>query len=244
MARSWLSDAFLRAFSQAGIGTGQRPHDLRIHDRRLWRRVAIHGPVGLGDAYVDGWWDCDAIDQFFDRAFRADLPAKLRFCPSVLVACASDLIVNHQTRRRARHDIHAHYDLGNDLFEAMLDRRMVYSCAYWDQATTLDEAQEAKLDLICRKLHLRPGLSLLDIGCGWGGLARFAAERFGCSVVGVTLSPSQAEVARERTGCRSRSASRTIAMSPAGSTAWFRSGCSSTSARGTTARSCSPSGAS
>src|SRR6185295_7694888 len=90
-----------------------------------------------------------------------------------------------------------HYDLGNDLFQAMLGRRLVYSCGYWNNATTLDEAQEAKLDLVCRKLGLRRGMRVLDIGCGWGEALKFAAERYGVSGVGVTVSQEQAEFARQ-----------------------------------------------
>ncbi|EQD78030.1 cyclopropane-fatty-acyl-phospholipid synthase, partial [mine drainage metagenome] len=85
-----------------------------------------------------------------------------------------------------------HYDTGNDLFEAMLGKRLVYSCGYWAQADNLDDAQAAKLDLICRKLRLKPGMRVLDIGCGWGEALKFAAERYGASGVGVTVSKEQA----------------------------------------------------
>jgi cyclopropane-fatty-acyl-phospholipid synthase len=190
-----------RALDAAGIViNGPNPWDPQVHDGRVFRRVLLHGAIGLGDAYVDGWWDCAALDRLFDRALRAGLPSRLWWTPPVLGAWLGERVFNRQTRPRAGRSVRAHYDLGNDLFEAMLDSRMVYSCALWDGAATLEEAQEAKLELICRKLGLQEGMTLLDIGCGWGGLAAFAAERFGTSVVGVTLSPEQAALARER--CR------------------------------------------
>ena len=187
--------------AEAGITlNGDRPWDIRINNPALARRVARHGLVGLGDAYVDGWWDCEALDQFFERAFRADLPSRLWLNPSVVGAWLYETLFNEQSIRNAPGRIRAHYDMGNDIFEATLDPLLQYTCALWDDADTLDQAQEAKLDLICSKLGLRPGMTLLDIGCGWGGMARFAATRYGCSVVGVTLSNEQAQYAR--TFCR------------------------------------------
>jgi len=105
-------------------------------------------------------------------------------------------VLNLQSGRRALAVGERHYDLGNDLFEAMLGQRLVYSCGYWREAGDLDAAQEAKLDLVCRKLGLRPGMRVLDIGCGWGEALKFAAERYGVTGVGVTISREQAEYAR------------------------------------------------
>jgi cyclopropane-fatty-acyl-phospholipid synthase len=178
---------------------GDRPWDLVVRDDRLFRRLVVHGLVGLGDAYVDGWWECAALDEFFHRALRAGLPARLRFVgPRVLLECARHAVLNLQTRAAARANSRSHYELGNDLFVAMLDApTLAYTCGYWrGGATTLEEAQVAKADLICRKLGLRPGQRVLDVGCGWGGFARFAAERYGASVVGVTLSDEQLAHAR------------------------------------------------
>jgi cyclopropane-fatty-acyl-phospholipid synthase len=187
--------------ASAGITlNGDQPWDIAVHDSRLFRRVMWGGLIGLGDAYVEGWWDCPAVDQLFDRSLRADLPAALRSAPPNWFHLVRESILNLQTRRRARRHGLFHYDLGDDLFSRMLDRRMIYSCAQWDGAASLDEAQERKLALICRKLDLRPGHRLLDIGCGWGGLARFAAERHGCRVVGITVSDAQARAAADR--CR------------------------------------------
>ena len=105
-------------------------------------------------------------------------------------------MINLQSVSRSKDVAYKHYDIGNELYETMLDSRMIYSCAYWDNALTLDEAQEAKLDLICRKLKLKSGESVVDIGCGWGGFARFAAEKYQVKVLGITISEEQAKKAR------------------------------------------------
>jgi cyclopropane-fatty-acyl-phospholipid synthase len=188
-----------KSLADADIRTdGARPWDVRVLDDRLWRRVAVRGLPGLFDAWVDGWWACEQPDEMFARALRAGLAERLVWTSPNLLAFARDRLMNPQTVRRARRHIRDHYDLGNDLFESMLDRRMNYSCAYWRGAATLDQAQENKLELICRKLGLGPGMRLLDIGCGWGGLIGYAAERYGCECVGITLSAAQANFAAER----------------------------------------------
>jgi len=174
---------------------GDRPWDLQVHDPKLFARVFAHGSLGLGEAYMDGWWDAGRLDQFFARVIAARLDRRLAL-PRKAARWALGHLVNLQSGRRAWRVGERHYDLGNDLFERMLDRRMIYSCGYWKAADTLDEAQEAKLDLCCRKLGLKPGMHLLDIGCGWGGMARYAAEHYGVSVVGLTVSREQAEYAR------------------------------------------------
>jgi len=180
----------LLALADVRIG-GPRPWDLTVHDDRLYARVLAHGSLGLGESYMDGWWDCDALDEFIHRILRANLDERVQPWKDALRVLRARL-TNLQKPSRAFQIGRRHYDIGNDLFSRMLDRRMIYSCAYWRDAATLDEAQEAKLDLVCRKLGLRPGLRVLDIGCGWGGTARFAAERYGVSVLGVTVSAEQA----------------------------------------------------
>jgi cyclopropane-fatty-acyl-phospholipid synthase len=153
------------------------------------------GIRGILDAYVEGWWDCERLDELAARVLAADwnLPASSKL--SLLWRQLAARLLNRQTRRGSL-AIRRHYDLGNDLFRAMLDRRMVYSCAYWSEAADLDRAQEAKLDLVCRKVALKPGMRVLDIGCGWGSFAKFAAERYGVAVVGITLSQNQFELGR------------------------------------------------
>ncbi|HET7676190.1 MAG TPA: cyclopropane fatty acyl phospholipid synthase [Gammaproteobacteria bacterium] len=175
---------------------GGRPWDIRVHDPRLFTRAFAEGSLGVGEAYMDGWWDCARLDEFFARLLRAQIDTQVLTWKDALRSLRARLI-NLQSRSRAFEIGRRHYDNGNRLYQCMLDSRMMYSCGYWKDATTLDEAQEAKLDLVCRKLGLEAGMRLLDIGCGWGGMARFAAERYGVEVVGVTVSEQQANYARE-----------------------------------------------
>lgn len=178
---------------------GDRPWDIAVHDERMFRRMLAQGSIGAGESYMDGWWDCAQLDEMFARVFRARVERTLHSWRGVTNVMLANLR-NPQSRRRAFVVGERHYDIGNDLYERMLDRRMIYSCGYWRTAQDLDTAQEHKLDLVCRKLGLERGMRVLDIGCGWGGAARFAAERYGVSVVGITVSKAQAELARER--CR------------------------------------------
>jgi cyclopropane-fatty-acyl-phospholipid synthase len=175
---------------------GDRPWDVRVHDERLYARILKHGTIGVGEAYMDGWWDCDAIDEMITRVFRAGVNRRI-FSPLDLARVARAKLVNLQRGDRAYHVGRRHYDVGNDLYERMLDKRMIYSCGYWRSATNLDDAQEAKLALIRDKLQIESGMRVLDIGCGWGGAARYLAETTGCEVVGVTVSEEQAKLARE-----------------------------------------------
>lgn len=175
---------------------GDKPWDIQVHNPKVFSRVLIHGSLGLGEAYLDGWWNCEEIDGFVQRLYEANLPARLPNWADRAQLLAA-VLLNLQSGSRAFEVGKQHYDIGNDLYQAMLDRRMIYSCGYWKSATNLDQAQEAKLDLVCRKLFLEPGMRVLDIGCGWGGAARFAAERYGVEVVGVTVSEQQANFARQ-----------------------------------------------
>ncbi len=188
---------------KAGIDVaGSQPWDIRVHDERFWDRVASQRELGLGESYMDGWWDCDSIDQFITKIQSADLRSHIRITPTLAFHMAKSVAVNHQTVKRAAANASYHYNIGNDLYERMLGDRMVYSCGYWrngnEPVKTLDAAQDAKLDLVCRKLGLQPGMRLLDIGCGWGGLAKFAAERYGVSVVGISPALEQVTEATKR----------------------------------------------
>ena len=175
---------------------GGRPWDLRVQDEHVFARAFAHGSLGLGEAYMDGWWDADDLDGFFFRVLDAHLDEHLKNFDT-LRAHLRARFINLQRGRRAFKIGKAHYDLGNDLFSAMLGKRLVYSCGYWVQANNLDDAQAAKLDLVCRKLQLKPGMRVLDIGCGWGEALKYAAENYGVTGVGVTVSQQQAEFARE-----------------------------------------------
>jgi len=178
------------------IINGDRPWDLQVRDRRAYERVLRDGTIGFGESYMDGWLDCERIDEMAVRAYQAELSQKVDLRTAIFEAFKSR--VNPFGSRTRSHEIgEKHYDVGNDLFEIMLDRYMIYSCGYWRRAQTLDQAQKDKLDMTCRKLMLEPGMRLLDIGCGWGGLARYAAEHYGISVVGVTVSRQQLELGRK-----------------------------------------------
>ncbi|MER2996562.1 cyclopropane fatty acyl phospholipid synthase [Pontibacter populi] len=176
---------------------GPDPWDLHVHDERFYKRILTEGTLGLGESYMDGWWDCDHIDQFVFKVIRADLyrQAKLGW-RSVLQLLLAKLW-NMQRKGKAAQNAQRHYDIGNKLYQLMLDKRLVYSCGYWKDTDNLDQAQKNKLDLICRKLYLKPGQRVLDIGCGWGSFAKYAAENYGVEVVGVTVSKEQAALARE-----------------------------------------------
>lgn len=174
---------------------GSAPTDPIIREPRFYSRVYAHGSLGLGESYMDGWWDVESLDGFLARLLEGRLDQRVRTVDDLLTHWRAR-VLDLQKHGRAEVVARRHYDAGNDLFAAMLGRRMIYSCAYWRHATTLDAAQEAKLDLVCRKLRLRPGMRVLDIGCGWGDALAFAAERYGVHGVGVTLSARQAEHAR------------------------------------------------
>lgn len=189
-----------RLFAQGGVKVnGSAPWDIQLHDTAVLDQVLARGNLGLGEAYMDGRWDCERLDELFCRLLRARLGEQVRPVPMLFQALRARLF-NRQTGRRAWHVGERHYDLGNAFYAAMLDPRMTYTCALWDGAGTLADAQDAKLDLVCRKLGLMPGMTLLDIGCGWGGLMAYAAERYGVECVGVTVSREQLEWARERHG--------------------------------------------
>lgn len=179
---------------------GDRPWDMRVHDDRLFRRLLRGGSLALGESYMDGWWDCDALDTFSFRVHRAGVREKATHSWRFYWNVAKAYLLNPQGPSRAYSIGEQHYDIGNDLYRAMLDDRMVYSCAYWDDAQTLDDAQAAKLDLIGQKIGLAPGDRVLDIGCGWGSFAQYAAQTYGAHVVGITVSEEQAHLARQR--CR------------------------------------------
>jgi cyclopropane-fatty-acyl-phospholipid synthase len=181
----------------AGIELGgTRPHDLRVNDERFYEKGLAGGFSGIRDAYVEGWWETDRLDEVTCRVLSSSVALPYADRVTLATSAVVGRLANLQSVRKAN-QVRAHYDLGDDLFAAMLDHRKIYSCAYWRKADTLDDAQEAKLELICRKLALQPGMRVLDIGCGWGGFARYAAERHGVSVVGLTVSRDQARLAEE-----------------------------------------------
>lgn len=175
---------------------GSRPWDIQVHNEEFFPRVFAYGSVGFGESYMEGWWDCEQIDEMACRAARAELQRHFRPLSDVFYLLSARLLELGRCRRASELG-QRHYDLGLDLFQSMLDKRMMYRCAYWKDAKTLDEAQDRKLDLIARKLQLEPGMRVLDIGCGWGGAIHYFAEKYGVSGVAVTPSPNQYEAARD-----------------------------------------------
>lgn len=179
---------------------GHAPWDIQVYEESVYRDVLTKGTLGLGQAFIEGRWDCKRLDEFFHRVMRADIDekmggmAKLKLLGEVI----RHTLFNLQAPHRAYQVAQQHYDIGNDVFEAMLDSSMSYSCAYWQHANTLEEAQLNKLDMICRKLDLQPGDTVLEIGCGWGGLAKHMAQHYGAQVVGITVSVEQQAFARAR----------------------------------------------
>ena len=174
---------------------GGRAWDIRVHDDSFFHRVLAHGSLGLGESYMDGSWDAVELDSMMCHLLEARLDQRVHTLDDYWFALRSRFF-NLPKRRPFEIGQH-HYDLGNDLYHAMLGKRLVYSCGYWPNAANLDEAQEHKLDLCCRKLMLAPGMRLLDIGCGWGEALTFAAEHYKAIGVGVTVSEQQVTLGRE-----------------------------------------------
>jgi len=182
---------------KAGITfNGPGDADIQVTNPEFYKRVLRSGSLGLGESYMDGWWEVKRLDEFIFRVLDASLDEKIhtwRLLPYYLNA----RIFNYGRRSKAYEIGRRHYDLGNNLFQKMLDKRMVYSCGYWKDADNLDEAQEAKLELICRKIQLEPGMRILDVGCGWGSFCKYAAEKHGIEAVGITVSKEQVMLAKE-----------------------------------------------
>ena len=174
---------------------GSGDADIQVINPEFYHRVLRQGVLGLGESYMDGWWEVKKPDEFIYHLITASLHEKVKtwkVIPHILKA----KILNAGKVSKAYEVGHKHYDIGNTLFQKMLDKRMVYSCGYWKEANNLEEAQEAKLDLICRKLDFKPGMKVLDVGCGWGGFCKYAAQKYGVEVTGITISKEQAEWAK------------------------------------------------
>jgi len=185
--------------NSAGITiNGDKPYDIQVHDEGVYSRILREGSLGLGEAYMDGSWDCESLDQFFYKVLSANLDGKIKKNLSMLLPIVLNFFLNAGRKSKAFEVGEKHYDIGNDLYEAMLGDRMVYTCGYWNKAKNLDEAQEAKLDLVCRKIGLKKGQKILDIGSGWGSFISFAAEKYEVNAVGVTVSKEQKALADEK----------------------------------------------
>lgn len=184
--------------SRAGVGVdGRQPWDLRVLDDRFYGRVAAQASLGFGDSYVDGWWECPRIDELIHRLLSHDLEAELGTDLGVRLQLLKAKLWNLQAPSRSP-AVAAHYDLGNEFFERVLGKTVMYSCAYWRRAGDLDAAQLAKIELVANKLDVVAGDHVVDLGCGWGALAEHLATTRGCRVTAVTISPAQASYVRRR----------------------------------------------
>lgn len=176
---------------------GTHPWDIHIHNDNLYNCLIAQGSLGLGESYMDGWWDVDQLDEFFNKILRINLKKELGLNTPLILNYLQGKIFNLQKKSRAFEIGKRHYDIGDDLYKLMLDKRLTYSCGYWKNAKTLDEAQEAKLDLICKKLNLKKGQKVLDIGSGWGSFIKYASENYGVECVGITVSKGQMNYANK-----------------------------------------------
>jgi cyclopropane-fatty-acyl-phospholipid synthase len=179
---------------------GDRPWDLQVHRRQFYGELLRNGSLALGDGYVRGDWDCDHLSEMISRLLKsgANRPLALQGRLFESIQWLSDQILNPQGITQSLRVGRRHYDIDPRVYEAMLGPSMAYSCGYWRHATNLDDAQEAKLHLVCKKLELKPGDRLLDVGCGWGALARVASQHYGAEVVAITISNRQASYIREK----------------------------------------------
>lgn len=194
---------------------GNAPGDVKIHNPRVFRRAALWGTLGVGDSYADGDFTvCGDLSDFFKKWMRYRMrkrTVQLENSPNTahaveqrsysfpdLAIRAKRMLSNQQDILRAKRVGERHYDIGNDLYEAMLGPTMAYSCAYWAGANTLDRAQNNKYRIICEKLDLKPGDTVLEVGCGWGGFAAYAARNYGVRVVGVSISKEQIKYVEEK----------------------------------------------
>ncbi len=175
---------------------GKNSWDIQIHDPKAADLILAQGSKGLGESYMAGMWDCQRIDELICLILHSKLDAKIKSLSTLWYSLRAQ-ILNHQTRTRAWEVGETHYDIGNDFFAKMLDPYMTYTCGYWDKADNLNDAQLAKLDLVCQKLDLKPGMHVLDIGCGWGSFMHYAAENYGVTCTGVTISKEQAEYGQQ-----------------------------------------------
>lgn len=170
---------------------GSRPWDMQVRNPHFLKSLIAGGSLALGEGYMQHFWDVESIDQFFYHLISAKLDQKIKLNLNLCFQFMKQKLFNLQSKNRAFDIGKYHYDLGNDLFQAMLDKRMVYTCGYWRDSDNLNDAQDAKLKLTCEKMQLKPGMRVLDIGCGWGSFAKYAAENYGVEVVGISVSKEQ-----------------------------------------------------
>jgi len=198
MAKKGIKQTLTHLFSLADVQiNGNRPWDIQVHNPKFYQRVLAESDMGLGEAYMDGWWDCKRIDLLIEKILRANLEKRIKNKKSLIWFALKAKLINRQNKSRSLKVAKEHYDLDNKLYEFMLDKNMQYTCGYWRKAKNLEKAQEDKLDLVCRKLQLKKGDKVLELGSGFGGFARYAAKKYGCHVTCYNISKEQVEYARK-----------------------------------------------
>ncbi|MCK5449494.1 cyclopropane fatty acyl phospholipid synthase [Candidatus Pacearchaeota archaeon] len=192
-----LKKSLERIFNIANINfNGNNPWDIQVHNNNFYQKVLAQGSLGFGESYMDGWWDCEKIDELIYRIFNSELINKFNR-RGILWDILKAKVLNLQNKKRSKKVAEEHYDLSPKLYESFLDPYNQYTCGYFKDTNNLNKAQEQKLDLICKKLKLSSKDKVLDIGCGWGGFAKFASEKYGCHVTGISISDEQIKYAKE-----------------------------------------------
>lgn len=185
---------------------GEDPAEIHVHNHRFFRRVLLHGEIGFGEGYMDGDWTTPDLTGLI-AAMIENLERIPHMSGSRMKATGYHVLKTfntfahwrrRNTRQNSQRNIHAHYDLSNDFYALWLDPSMTYSSAWFNGAEDLRQAQENKYQRLCEKLRLRPGMHVLEIGCGWGGFSIHAAHHYGVKVTAITISEEQYRKARER----------------------------------------------
>jgi len=187
----------------------KRDWDIVVNDPTYFNDITSKGTIGVGESYMDGKWDCDAIDILFDKILFNKLEQKIQFENIAdKIKIVTSYLFNQQMKEDPYKVEKVHYDIGNNIYINMLGNTMAYSCGYWTsptsptspithEAKSLDEAQNNKFDLICKKLQLQRNDHVLDIGSGFGGLAKYMVDNYGCKVTGINISKEQLKYSRE-----------------------------------------------
>ena len=191
-----MKNKFITIANQIGVEiNGPNAWDIQIHNESLYSRLFRDGSLGAGESYMDGWWDCNDLVELSFRVAKNNL--LLESGLPLFVHTTRSFLLNLQNKIRARIVGECHYDLPIPLWEKMLGASMIYTNGIWQDTDDLDTAGFAKYDLVCRKLELKKGDTLLELGCGWGAFLKYAATHYGCRCTGVTISKEQAKYASE-----------------------------------------------
>lgn len=176
---------------------GNRSWDIKVHSKEFFKRIWKRPSLGLGESYMEKLWDCEKLDELFFRVLRQISVKNFYRLSTILRVLIGEFIANQQSKLRSLRVAKKHYNLDNQLYSNMLGETMAYTCAYWKDVKTLDAAQYAKYDLICKKINLQPGEKVLELGCGWGGFSKYAAQYYGCEMVAVNIAHEQMKYAEE-----------------------------------------------